>query len=109
MPDVESRLEHLERELTTLRDREAIRDVLHRYCRAVDRADTEMLKTCYWPDGFDDHGFFGGNAMEFCEYITPLLRKTAATTHSMSNPIIDLDGNSADCESQVDVDRKSVV
>lgn len=77
--------------------------MLHRYCRAVDRADTEMLKACYWPDGFDDHGFFGGNAREFCEYITPLLRKTAATTHSMSNPIIALDGTSADCESQVDV------
>ncbi|QVQ52779.1 nuclear transport factor 2 family protein [Spiractinospora alimapuensis] len=103
MTDVEARLERLENELSVLRDREAIRDVLYRYCRAVDRADTALLKDCYWPDGFDDHGFFGGNAMEFCDYITPLLRETTATTHAMSNPIIDLDGDTARVESQVDV------
>jgi hypothetical protein len=98
-----SRLDRLEAELQILKDREAIRDVIYRYCRAVDRADTELLKSCYWPDGFDDHGFFGGNAWEFAEFVTPLLRVTTSTTHSCSNPIIELDGAEAFCETQVDV------
>lgn len=101
--DIEGRLAHLERELTVLKDKEAIRDVIFKYCRAVDRADAELLKSCYWPDGFDDHGFYGGNAMEFADYVTPLLRKTLATTHAISNPIVEIDGEVACAESQVDV------
>jgi ketosteroid isomerase-like protein len=100
---VSARLDRIESELVVLKDREAIRDIIYRYCRAVDRADTELLKSCYWPDGFDDHGFFGGNAWEFSEFATPLLRITNATTHSCSNPIIELDGPAAYCETQVDV------
>jgi hypothetical protein len=96
-------LQALEKRLAYLEDREAIRDVIYRYCRAVDRADTELLKSCYWPDGHDDHGFFGGNAHEFSEYVTPLLRVTTSTTHSCSNPIIELEGEKAYCETLVDV------
>jgi hypothetical protein len=97
------RLEKLERRLAHLEDREAIRDVIYRYCRAVDRADVELLKSCYWPDGFDDHGFYGGNAHEFAEFVGPLLRVTMSTTHSCSNPIIEIEGDKAYCETQVDV------
>lgn len=101
--DIGARLDRLESEVALLKDREAIRDVIYKYCRAVDRADTELLKSCYWPDGFDDHGFYGGNAMEFAEHVTPLLSKTIATTHAISNPIIDVQGDVASAESQVDV------
>jgi hypothetical protein len=101
--DLETRLGRVECELGLLTDREAIRDVIYRYCRAVDRADDALLKSCYWPDGFDDHGFFGGNAWEFADHVCKLLRFTTATTHSCSNPIIDLDGQRAYCETQVDV------
>ena len=97
------RLEKLERRLAYLEDREAIRDVIYRYCRAVDRADVELLKSCYWSDGFDDHGFYGGNAHEFAEFVGPLLRVTTSTTHSCSNPIIEIEGDKAYCETQVDV------
>lgn len=101
--EISARLERLERDLTVLQDREAIRDVLYRYCRAADRADAELFKGCYWQDGFDDHGFFGGNAWEFSDFVCPLLRVTTATTHSLSNPIIDLQGDKAYCETQADV------
>lgn len=101
--DLEARLACVERELGALTDRERIRDVIYRYCRAADRADAALLKSCYWPDGFDDHGFFGGNAWEFADHVCSLLRLTTATTHSCSNPIIDLDGHRAYCETQVDV------
>ena len=37
-------------ELQDLVAREAIRDCLYRYCRGIDRADAEMLRSAYWPD-----------------------------------------------------------
>ena len=70
--DTEARLADLERQLADLLDREAIRNIIHRYCRAADRCDLEAFKACYWPDGHDDHGFFGGNAHEFCDYVIPV-------------------------------------
>ncbi|WP_337188167.1 nuclear transport factor 2 family protein [Phenylobacterium sp.] len=100
MSDVEARLAALEKELGVLRDREAIRDVIHRYCRAADRCDLQAFKDCYWSDGFDDHGFFGGNAHEFCDYVIPVLRKIEASRHAITNTIIDLEGDRAFCESQ---------
>ena len=62
---LEQRLAALEAEVQERKEREAIREVIHRYCQAVDRCDLEMLKSCYWEDGYDDHGFFAGNAHEF--------------------------------------------
>lgn len=99
-PDVDSRLDHLELKLSELYDKEAIREIIHRYCRAADRCDLEALKACYWPDGFDDHGFFGGNAWEFCDYVVPQLRKIDRSIHAITNTIIELDGERAFCESQ---------
>lgn len=98
--EIEKRLADLERELGDLRDREAIREVIHRYCRAADRCDLEAFKACYWSDGFDDHGFYGGNAHEFCEYVIPVLRKVESSRHAITNTIIDLKGDQAFCESQ---------
>lgn len=98
--DLETRLASLERQVTELRDREAIRDVIHRYCRAADRCDLDAFKACYWPDGRDDHGFFGGNSWEFCDYVIPVLRKIEASIHAITNTIIDLKGDRAFCESQ---------
>ena len=43
---LEQRLAALETEVQELKDREAIREVIHRYCQAVDRCDLEMLKSC---------------------------------------------------------------
>lgn len=98
--DVETRLADLERRLVELSDREAIRDVIHRYCRAADRCDLDAFKACYWPDGHDDHGFFGGNAHEFCDYVIPVLRKIEASIHAITNTVIELRGDQAFCESQ---------
>lgn len=98
--DVETRLADLERRLVELSDREAIRDVIHRYCRAADRCDLEAFKGCYWRDGHDDHGFFGGNAHEFCDYVIPVLRRIEASIHAITNTVIELRGDQAFCESQ---------
>ena len=97
---IEQRLAALEAELQELRDREAIREGIHRYCQAVDRCDLEMLKSCYWPDGYDDHGFFAGNAHEFAEYVIPCLEAVDSSMHSITNTRFKFDGDRCACSSQ---------
>ncbi len=97
---IEARLAALESELRELRDREAIREGIHRYCQAVDRCDLEMLKSCYWPDGYDDHGFFAGNAHEFADYVIPCLQEVDSSMHSITNTRFKFDGDRCACTSQ---------
>lgn len=75
-----------------LADREAIRDVLMRYSRGVDRHDLAALKSCYHPDSYDDHGHFKGNGQEFAEYILgSLVQRTHHTSHTVLNHVIEMD------------------
>ncbi len=87
--------------LAALEAKEAIRECLYRYARAVDRCDVEMLKTVYHPDAIDVHGgVFAGNGHEFCEYIVPMMSAAIVNRHLITNPLIELDGNRAFVESQ---------
>lgn len=95
-----ARLDAMEREVSVLRDRDAIRDVIHRYCRAADRCDVQAFRDCYWEDGFDDHGFFGGNGQKFADYVVPILKQVDSSIHAITNTIIELQGDQAFCESQ---------
>jgi len=97
---LEARLAALEAELQEFKDREAIREAIHRYCQAVDRCDLEMLKSCYWSDGYDDHGFFAGNAHEFAEYVIPCLERVNSSMHSITNTRFKFDGDRCACSSQ---------
>lgn len=83
-----------------LEAREAIRDVMYRYARGADRGDLELFKSCYWPDATDCHWFWNGNAHEFADYVIPLLREIPNSQHSITNPIIDIDGERAFAECQ---------
>jgi len=85
------RVEALEQRVAEYDAMEAIRDVLHRYCRATDRLDLGLLKSCYFPDTTDCHWFFNGNGHDFCEFIVELHRQSDNTQHSITNPMIDLD------------------
>ncbi len=98
--NIEARIATLEADLGELRDREAIREVIHRYCQGADRCDLELFKSCYWPDGYDDHGFFAGNAHEFCEYVIPALAQVESSFHSITNTQIVLKGARASVSSQ---------
>lgn len=98
--NVEKRLARLEVELSELRDREAIREVIHRYCQAVDRCDLEMLKSCYHEDGYDDHGFFAGNAHEFADYVIPCLEAVDSSMHSITNTRFRFEGERCATTSQ---------
>lgn len=81
-----------------LADREAIKDVLMRYCRASDRLDEAMLCDLYWPDAHDDHMEFSGSVDEFVEYCTPILSAMRFNQHMIGNVLIEIDGDHADVE-----------
>lgn len=82
-----------------LADREAIRDVLLRYCRASDRADEDLLRSVYWPDAHDEHLAFSGGVEEFIAWSLPILRGMRRNTHMLGNVLIAIDGEQADVES----------
>lgn len=88
-------LEQMQASLRDLQAREEIRNVLYRYCRAVDRGDKELLKSCYHPDGRDDHSFFSGLGWDLADYVLPILAQLELSIHSLSNPMIDLQGDRA--------------
>ena len=59
---------HLKQRLQHLLDRQEIYDCLVRYCRGVDRLDSELILSAYHPDAIDDHGMFVGSPQEFANF-----------------------------------------
>ena len=53
--------------IARLLDRMEIVQVLAAYCRGVDRLDIELVKSAYWGDATDDHGFLRGPAHEYAD------------------------------------------
>ncbi len=72
-------------QLAELRDRQAIRDRLYSYHRAVERADKVGLEDVYWPDAHETHGAFEGPAREFVAWGLSLRSTFEASTHQMHN------------------------
>lgn len=86
-------------DLRALLDKEAIRECLFRYCRGVDRADEELLRSAYWPDAIDSHGAYVGPAEGFIAQALPRLRSGGRGVHQVSNVLIELHGDRAAVES----------
>ncbi len=82
--------------LQSLLDKQEIQEVLHKYCRAIDRCDEELLRSVYHPDAIDIHGTFRGLASEFIPHaMAGLRRHYSATSHCIGNILIELDGDVA--------------
>jgi hypothetical protein len=80
-------------------DREAIRNCLYRYSRAIDRQDEDLLRTVYWPEATDVHLDFKGGVEAFIAWAMPQLRAMKQTMHMLGNILIELDGGRAKVES----------
>lgn len=80
-------------------DRDALRELAMRYCRAIDRRDAALLATVYHPDAHDEHGtFFDGPATEFVARLDETMAPFAVTQHQISNTSYRLDGDRAEGE-----------
>ena len=86
-------------EVQEMLDRQAILKVLYTYCKGLDRFDYDLLNSCWWPDGTDDHGIFKGTGKEFCDWVFPFLKTTMERTqHNVLNYYIEIRGDRARSE-----------
>jgi len=92
--------------LKLIEDRQAIHDVIVRYCRGVDRSDAELVASAFHDDAVDNHF---GPILPFREAIGTLKAARTGTPskttsmHTIGNVLIELDGDVARCETYVTV------
>ena len=79
-------------------DERAIKHVLTRYTRAIDRFDMDLLRTVYHPDAYDDHGGYQGDVEGFIDYLNVVLPRFEGTQHFLGNTHVELDGDVAHTE-----------
>lgn len=75
-----------------------IRDVHMRYCRAADRCDFDLFRTCFHSDAIVEFSFMSGNVDEFIEMAKSVLSRFMLTTHFTGNCLISVDENTAHTE-----------
>lgn len=80
--------------LQYLADKEAIRDLVALYSRAIDRQDMELLADLYTEDATDTHGdSFDGSAADFCKFIAGNLPYMPYSGHHLCNHLISVEGD----------------
>jgi hypothetical protein len=82
-------------ELQLLVDEAAIRRVLVRYARAIDRMDWDLLRTCYHPGAVDHHGLYIGDVEGFIAMLAEKLPLDESTTHFLGNQELEIEGDVA--------------
>ena len=85
-----------------LQDRQAILDCIVREARGRDRQDVALTLGCYWPEGIDEHGPVLSPAPEYpARANAGHAAFFAATSHSITSHLCEIDGDTAWCESYV--------
>jgi hypothetical protein len=82
-----------------LSDREAIRDTVWRYCRAIDRCDKPLLQSVYWPEATEDHAGYDGSAEGFIALALTQIGQNEQLQHFIGNSLIRLVRPKASVES----------
>jgi hypothetical protein len=86
--------------LEILAAKQAIADLLHRYCRAMDRMDRELALSCWHPGGTDEHiPLFAGTGEAFVDWVWQVHEPMVLTRHQLSNLLIEVEGDEAWSES----------
>ena len=75
----------MDQEITHYLDQRDMHQILMRYCRAIDRCDSELLASCYHEDATFDYGSNNGLASDFVKTTIQSLKGLAGTQHSVSN------------------------
>lgn len=86
-------------DVKNLLDRQAITEVLYLYCRACDRADERLLRSCFHPGSLHRHRGFEGTSADFCTLAMRIISGGKVTKHLLTNVVIELDGDVARSES----------
>jgi len=93
--------------LQELLDKQALHELVIRYCRAVDRGDEELLRSVYWEDAIDDHGYHVGTREEFIAHMKQTSwngeQIKVRVQHALTNETFEIDGDVAWGETYVQV------
>ena len=94
--------------LQALMDRQAITDLIYRYCRAVDRLDIALGHSIWHADGIADYGagYYQGPGKGVIDLICENHLLMLHHSHQVSNILIELKGNHAGSESYVHVNLR---
>jgi hypothetical protein len=90
-------------EVAVLLDKQAITELLTGYLRAIDRGDIARLRASYHPGATEEHGgLYSGPAQGYLDSIEAgLTHPRAVGTHTLSNVLIEVDGDVARSEHYV--------
>ncbi|SMY16664.1 nuclear transport factor 2 family protein [Photobacterium aquimaris] len=99
----------MQQKLQVLLDKQDITEVMYRFARALDRVDGALMKNTYWEDAIEEHQdpifpelfFYNDNAHKFVEPAMEGFKQLKATQHRISNPLIEVNGDSATAECYV--------
>jgi hypothetical protein len=103
----QTRINAIEARLRLVEDRQAIHDVIVRYCRGVDRSDPDLVLAAFHDDAIDNHF---GVVLPFREAVGTLKAarggggsppSKTTSMHNICNVLIEVDGDIARCESYV--------
>jgi len=87
-----------------LADKIAIRDVLSRYCRGLDRMDRDMARSVFTADATTRYyGIYEGSGHGFVDWVWDAHAAMERHSHQISNTLIELSGDTAVSESYVTV------
>ena len=91
----------VEKELKKLMAKEAIREQIYTYCRALDRIDNELGYTIFTPEAEVDYGpTYKGTGRGFIDMMLDQHRGMVATHHMMTNIIINLNDDCTKASSE---------
>jgi hypothetical protein len=99
----EDAMKRSEASLQALADREAIREALYRYCRAIDRQDAELGCSVFHEDAVADYSpIYNGSGRGFFDFSLGQMKGVNCRTHhQVGNVIIELNGDRAASEAYV--------
>jgi hypothetical protein len=90
--------------LQELADKQAITEVIYRYCRALDRMDVDLARSVWHPGGTADYGeLFQGTGDGFIDWVWAAHAAMDAHSHQITNILIEVAGDRAASESYVTV------
>ncbi len=88
-------IDALTAQIADLTSRAKIAEVVMRYCRAIDRCDEPLLRSCFHADATHEHGAFKGLSADFCASAMQIVAGLVLTHHQLGPVSIDLDGDRA--------------
>jgi len=89
--------------LDELLAKQAITEVIYRYCRALDRMDRALALTIWHPDGTADYGptMYQGSGPGFVDWVWPAHESMLGHSHQIGNILVEVDGDRAGSEAYV--------